>query len=253
VERNIVVCSDGTGSTFDRKVTNATSLVGCILADASRQLVLYDQGIGTTAARTSEIDRLRQSAADPEALRILAAPAGGKPLSWVTKGRAQATGYGLRENVGQMYLALAGCYQRQRDRVAYKEGRSGVHTGRTAIQACGRAQVDRSRRIVRWYVSAVDVNPDGAVGVLDRERSVYRPACPARLDVAGLEGDRRPPVGDEEPRSAQVAVAPPVAGVNTASVQLGADADGPTAQADRHAGVDEGNLAGDGAQPNSVP
>ena len=68
-------------------------------------------------------------------------------------------------------------------------------------------------------------------------------------DVVGLEGNRRPPVGGQEPRSPQVAVAPPVADVDTASVQLGADADGLAAEADRHAGADEGDLAGDGAQP----
>jgi hypothetical protein len=109
--RNIVVCSDGTGNTFDNRVTNVTGLIGCIILDVDRQLVLYDQGIGTTATRTSQVDLLGQSTAEPRALRVLPAPGGGKPLGWVKKARGLATGYGLKENVGQIYLALAGCYQ----------------------------------------------------------------------------------------------------------------------------------------------
>jgi uncharacterized protein (DUF2235 family) len=109
--RNIVVCSDGTGNTFDNRATNVTGLIGCIVMDVNRQLVLYDQGIGTTATRTRQVDLLRQSTAERRALQVLAAPGGAEPLGWVKKGRGLVTGYGLKENVGQMYLALAECYQ----------------------------------------------------------------------------------------------------------------------------------------------
>jgi hypothetical protein len=58
--RNIVICSDGTGNTFDSHVTNVTRLIKCLaLNDHERQVVVYDQGVGThvAQARSPRIER----------------------------------------------------------------------------------------------------------------------------------------------------------------------------------------------------
>jgi len=106
MSRNIVVCSDGTGNTFDSRVTNVTRLVkNLVLDNPKRQLVIYDQGVGTTARREKET---RASGQSP-ALRMLPAPEAGKggPIGWIARGRGLISGYGLKENIRQMYLALA--------------------------------------------------------------------------------------------------------------------------------------------------
>ena len=106
MSRNIVVCSDGTGNTFDSRVTNVTRLIKCLtLGDPERQLVIYDQGVGTTARREEEA---RSSSHSPD-LRILAAPVAGKanPVGWTARGRGLLFGYGLKENIRQVYRAIA--------------------------------------------------------------------------------------------------------------------------------------------------
>ena len=106
MSRNIVVCSDGTGNTFDSRVTNVTRLVKTLVLDSpERQLVIYDQGVGTTARREQEARKSR----DAPALRILPAPPASKanPAGWTARGRGLLFGYGLKENIRQMYRVLA--------------------------------------------------------------------------------------------------------------------------------------------------
>ncbi len=104
--KNLVICSDGTGNTFDSRVTNVTRLVkNLVLDQPERQLVIYDQGLGTTKKR-EEVTRISQD----EGLRILEAPlssSGINPIGWVNKTRGLAFGYGLEENIRQMYRVLA--------------------------------------------------------------------------------------------------------------------------------------------------
>ena len=52
MSRNIVVCSDGTGNTLEntreKQATNVVRLVqSLVLDDPDRQIVFYDQGVGT--------------------------------------------------------------------------------------------------------------------------------------------------------------------------------------------------------------
>lgn len=108
--RNLVVCSDGTGNTFDRRASNVTALTGHLVLDSTRQVVIYDQGIGTTAERAGTVSR-RISGADPAAFRLLDAPDAAGVGGWLAKVRGQATGYGLKENVGQLYRAVAEEYR----------------------------------------------------------------------------------------------------------------------------------------------
>ena len=46
--RNIVVCADGTGNSFDTNISNVVRLVKSLVLDtAEEQIVFYDQGVGT--------------------------------------------------------------------------------------------------------------------------------------------------------------------------------------------------------------
>jgi uncharacterized protein (DUF2235 family) len=70
--KNIIVCSDGTGNTFDSRITNVTRLVQSLrLDEPNRQVVLYDQGVGTVARRTKAV---ADNSGDPAALHMLSAP-----------------------------------------------------------------------------------------------------------------------------------------------------------------------------------
>ncbi len=103
--KNVVVCSDGTGNTYDSRVTNVTRLVKCLdLDDPERQLVVYDQGVGTSAGRAGEV-----RGHDAPALRMLDAPIGRGlwPTGLVNRARGLLSGYGLKENLLQMYRVLA--------------------------------------------------------------------------------------------------------------------------------------------------
>lgn len=60
--RNIVICSEGTGNTFDKSVSNVTRLVKLLALDKSQeQIVVYDQGIGTNARRLDAVKDYHKS------------------------------------------------------------------------------------------------------------------------------------------------------------------------------------------------
>ncbi len=63
--KNIIICSDGTGNTFDSRVTNVTHLIECLaLGNHKEQVAVYDQGVGTTANRCSKVHGYRESLKD---------------------------------------------------------------------------------------------------------------------------------------------------------------------------------------------
>jgi uncharacterized protein (DUF2235 family) len=73
--KNIVICADGTGNSFKRSVSNVPRMVRLLtLDDHARQVVVYDQGIGTDGRRWKEIVKFRQTIRDPKALRVLPGP-----------------------------------------------------------------------------------------------------------------------------------------------------------------------------------
>ena len=117
--RNIVICSDGTGNTFDGSPTNVTRLVQCLALDPSRQVAAYDQGVGTAARRIREVDDHRGGVTAPGALEMLPGPPGARwsPRTWIDRGRGLLTGHGLKENVREMYRYLAREYEGPSDRV----------------------------------------------------------------------------------------------------------------------------------------
>jgi len=118
--RNIVICSDGTGNTFDSHVTNVTRLIKCLaLNDQERQVVVYDQGVGTNARRASAVAAYQKGLGGQEALRVLPAPleSTALPKRLLDRTRGLLFGYGLVENLRQMYQELANLYSGPDDQV----------------------------------------------------------------------------------------------------------------------------------------
>lgn len=110
MSRNIVVCSDGTGNTLEntleKQATNVVRLIeSLVLDEPARQLVIYDQGVGTVGLS----DRIADVPAGA-GLTILDAPLSGGIVAGVEKNIGLLFGYGLKKNVGQLYRALAEVY-----------------------------------------------------------------------------------------------------------------------------------------------
>jgi uncharacterized protein (DUF2235 family) len=117
--RKIVICSDGTGNTFSKRVSNITRLIKSLdLSDPLTQAVFYDQGIGTNPSLVKAVKAYKAEAGkNREGLQILPAPKTLKlfVLRPFTRFAGLALGYGLRDNVKEMYKALAKCYDREED------------------------------------------------------------------------------------------------------------------------------------------
>ncbi len=138
MSRNIVICSDGTGNAFARQVSNVTRLVRSVdLSNPSGQLVFYDQGIGTSPQLEKAVQRYKFSAPDGHAaLTILPPPVGG----WHSKLFGLTFGYGLRENVAQMYRALGESYGGAADQVfliGFSRGAFTVRVLAGLVYRCG--------------------------------------------------------------------------------------------------------------------
>jgi len=69
------MCSDGTGNTFAQHASNVSHLVqSADLTSPNQQVVLYDQGIGTTASLVDDIKRFKARDRDRDGLIILDPP-----------------------------------------------------------------------------------------------------------------------------------------------------------------------------------
>ena len=118
--RNIVICSDGTGNTFDAGISNVTRLIRLLaLDDHRKQVVAYDQGIGTNASRLNDVKAFARTIPDHDALEIL--PAARRiwfsPTGVVARGLGLAFGYGLEANVAETYEAVSRLYKGPDDRI----------------------------------------------------------------------------------------------------------------------------------------
>jgi uncharacterized protein (DUF2235 family) len=61
--------SDGAGNTFDKSVSNVTRLIKLLaLNDSKKQIVVYDQGIGTNARHRDAVKDYHQSIPDKDSL-----------------------------------------------------------------------------------------------------------------------------------------------------------------------------------------
>ena len=186
--RNLVMCSDGTGNTFDSRVTNVTGLVKCLeLDDPERQLVFYDQGVGTTALRGQEINRVAQAPGGEKALRILEAPIEerARTLAWVNRGRGLLFGYGLKANLRQMYRELAQEYDSANDRLflfGFSRGAFTVRALAGLLHRCYLPHPDSPDNIdERFERSWRLFQPmDGDAAAIDDLRREHRP-CPVHF------------------------------------------------------------------------
>ena len=141
--RNIVVCSDGTGNTFDAGISNVTRLIRLLaLDDHLRQVVVYDQGIGTNAKRLDDVQTFAKTIPDCDALVILPAPrrVWFSPTGVVARGLGLAFGYGLEANVAEMYEAVVRLYEGPDDRIflfGFSRGAFTVRALAGLIYRCG--------------------------------------------------------------------------------------------------------------------
>jgi|RhiMetStandDraft_8_1073273.scaffolds.fasta_scaffold26075_1 uncharacterized protein (DUF2235 family) len=116
--RNIVICSDGTGNTFDKGVSNVTRLVK-LLAKSQEQIVIYDQGIGTNDRRLKAVQDYRESISCKASLIVLPGPKEWrfKPANCFTRLVGLLFGYGFKANVREMYQKLSQLYEGPDDKI----------------------------------------------------------------------------------------------------------------------------------------
>jgi uncharacterized protein (DUF2235 family) len=101
------MCSDGTGNTFNQHVSNVSRLVRALdLTSCHRQLVFYDQGIGTNRTLVEDVKDFKEKSGSRKGLEILDPPDIGCSR-WLATIAGLTVGYGLYANVREMYRALA--------------------------------------------------------------------------------------------------------------------------------------------------
>jgi uncharacterized protein (DUF2235 family) len=118
--KNIVICSDGTGNTFDKSVSNVTRLIKLLaLNKAQEQIVVYDQGIGTNARRLDAVEDYHKSIPDKDSLITLDGPKAWRfPLvGWLARLLGLAIGCGFKANVREMYKILSQLYESPNDKI----------------------------------------------------------------------------------------------------------------------------------------
>ncbi|MET8630715.1 DUF2235 domain-containing protein [Kitasatospora sp. NPDC004669] len=141
--RKIIICSDGTGNTFDYHATNVTRTIQYLaLDDHESQVAVYGQGLGATSGRRCDIDEYRKTLPDQEALRILPVPHDSNfpPRAVIDRGRGLLFGYGLKEAVREMYRELWSLYEGPDDRVflfGFSRGSFAVRALAGLLYRCG--------------------------------------------------------------------------------------------------------------------
>jgi len=181
---NIVICSDGTGNTFGDRVSNVTHLLRLLELDG-RQIAMYDQGIGTSEAGRVAIERYAGSLRHPESLLPLPARESRFwPKARIDRARGQLFGYGLKENVREMYLELAKRYEGRGDRVflfGFSRGAFTVRVLAGLLYRCGLAPAateDPGATFERAWELFVPIHQDQAETA--RFRNAQR-SCPVHF------------------------------------------------------------------------
>jgi uncharacterized protein (DUF2235 family) len=147
--RNIVICSDGTGNAFTNRPSNAARIVELLaMDDPERQVVAYDQGIGTDAKSWRNLKERSKTDPKIKALEVMAGPHESwfPPARWWHLARGLVNGAGLRENVKQMYCWLADSHRGEDDRVflfGFSRGAFTVRALAGLIYRCGLPAVGR--------------------------------------------------------------------------------------------------------------
>lgn len=164
-----------------------TRLIECLALDqVDRQIVFYDQGVGTTS-RKGKVDELLGKLGNPQAFHMLEAPLGRwTPAATIGKVRGQLTGYGLKENLREMYTALA-TYFRPGDRLylfGFSRGAFTVRALAGLLHRCHLAPldaVDKAERFERSWKLFIRMFPSPVeLEQLKELREQNRP-CPIYL------------------------------------------------------------------------
>ena len=148
MSRNIVICADGTGNAYAGRASNAARVVDLLAMDSpERQVVAYDQGIGTDARSWKKLKRRAAIEAELKNLEVLPGPHESwfPPSTWWKLVGGLAVGAGLRENVQQMYEWLAARHRSEHDRVylfGFSRGAFTVRALAGLIFRCGLADQD---------------------------------------------------------------------------------------------------------------
>jgi len=158
--KNIIICSDGTGNTFDDSVSNVTRLVRLLDLDSQpMQEVAYDQGLGTDARRLAAVEAYRRALAHPQALEILAGPRTARfnPIGIAARLAGLTAGYGLKDNVRQVYVALTKMHVREDDRIflfGFSRGAFTVRALAGLVYRCGLPSHHASDPGSEWFDEA---------------------------------------------------------------------------------------------------
>lgn len=180
IEKNLVVCADGTGNSFDTNVSNVVRLVRCLDLDRSTtQIVFYDQGVGTRQASVNAAYAFKNAARRP-GLVILDEPTN---VPWLARPIARLAGlgfgYGLKANIHQLYAALASEYKTDESTPVFLLGFSrGAFTVRALaalIHRCGLLPPERLSLFSRAYTEFFEERH------CERMAPVARDAFKARL------------------------------------------------------------------------
>lgn len=116
MNRNLIVCSDGTGNAFAQLSSNVSSLIRCLdlrsQPDKSnaQQIAFYDQGVGTNPGLARDAHDYSVFEREAEMLKVLPEPRHWTP-GWFAWLAGMAAGYGLRENIKEMVRALSSHYR----------------------------------------------------------------------------------------------------------------------------------------------
>jgi uncharacterized protein (DUF2235 family) len=159
--KNIVICSDGTGNTFDEDRSNVTQLIELLALDNSQeQIVVYDQGIGTNAKRLAAAKKY----ADKNSLVILEGPKEWRfdPAGWPARLAGLVGGYGLMANIREMYQKLSQLYEAPDDTIylfGFSRGAFTVRALAGLLYRCGLPgkDVERDKKFASCFREAYEI------------------------------------------------------------------------------------------------
>lgn len=151
--KNIVICSDGTGNTFDMGVSNVTRLIKLLaLNNPQKQIVIYDQGIGTNARRLEAVKDYRKHKSIPDKGPLIVLD---RPIEWrfnpaglLARLVGLAGGYGFKANIREMYQKLSQLYEGPEDKIyllGFSRGAFTVRALAGLLYRCGLPGTDVGR------------------------------------------------------------------------------------------------------------
>jgi uncharacterized protein (DUF2235 family) len=139
--KNIVICSDGTGNTFAKQVSNVTRLIKSIRLDNPvKQVVCYDQGIGTNPKLVEKVKAFKKEpGVERDGLFILPKPTY-KYIEPISRLGGLLVGTGFPDNLKEMYQELAKLYEGEQDQIylfGFSRGAFTVRALAGLVYRCG--------------------------------------------------------------------------------------------------------------------